>query len=85
MCPWDKPGLPLKQTQVLPYFTQCKHSLSLGQTGRSVAEKVCVLEVYVPFSLTSKMEGQSLKMSEREHSLATVLKWGSNESDSKVT
>ena len=52
VCPRDKP-------RFSPYFTQWKPSLSLGQTrfvpgtsrGRRAAERVCVLKVYVPFSL----------------------------------
>ena len=50
VCPGDKP-------RFSPYFTQWKPSLSLGQTrfvpgtnrGRRAAERVYVLQVYVPF------------------------------------
>ena len=54
VCPWDKP-------RSSPYFTQCNSSLSGGRDrfvpgtgrGRRAAEKVYVLNVYVPLSLAS--------------------------------
>ena len=63
VCPWDKPGENLGQTQVFSLFYTVearfhrvcpwdKPSSSLGQSrGRREAQRVYVKKVYVPFSL----------------------------------
>ena len=63
VCPWDKSGEKLGQTQEFSYSTKWKPDftgfvpgtnpgLSLGQSrGRRAAQKVYVKKVYVPFSL----------------------------------
>ena len=57
VCPWDKSGGNLGQTQVVSLFYTVEvpwtnPGLSQGQTrGRRAAQKVYVKKVYVPFSL----------------------------------
>ena len=65
VCPWDKPGENLGQTQVSPYFTQWKPSapgLSQGQTrGRRAAQKVYVKKIMCLFRSLDLLEPTSLK------------------------